>query len=73
MVLDLHRENLRLLGMGHSVDVVVGPGDLPVDGEPADRLSPLTGTLEPGDQLEGLRLLFEKNRPPRDATPRKEK
>jgi len=32
VVLDLHRENLRLLGMGHSVDVVVGPGDLPVDG-----------------------------------------
>ncbi len=56
VVLDLHRENLRLLGMGHSVDVVVGPGDLPVDGEPADRLSPLTGALEPGDQLEGLRL-----------------
>ena len=56
VVLDLHRENLRLLGMGHSVDVVVGPGDLPVDGEPADRRSPLTGALEPGDQLEGLRL-----------------
>ena len=25
VVLDLHRDNLRLLGMGHTVDVVVGP------------------------------------------------
>lgn len=56
VVLDLHRDNLRLLGMGHSVDVVVGPGDLPVDGVPADRLSPVGGTADPNEQLEGLRL-----------------
>jgi len=56
VVLDLHRDNLRLLGMGHTVDVVVGPGDLPTDGVPADRLSPLGGGTEPGDQLGGLRL-----------------
>lgn len=56
VVLDLHRENLRLLGMGHSVDVVVGQGDLPVDGEGADRVSPLGVDTEPSEQLEGLRL-----------------
>lgn len=57
VVLDLHRENLRLLGMSHAVDVVVGAGDLPAAGEAADRtVNPVTGPTAPEDHLEGLRL-----------------
>lgn len=53
VVLDLHRESLRLLGMQHEVDVVVGAGDLPVDGEP--RADAIAAPAQ-ADQLESLRL-----------------
>ena len=56
VVLDLHRDNLRLLGLQHAVDVVVGAGDLPAEGEGGDRTFPTTPASAPEDQIEGLRL-----------------
>ena len=56
VVLDLHRDNLRLLGLQHDVDVVVGPGDLPVDGEAADRSGTPVVVAAPEAQVEGVRL-----------------
>jgi hypothetical protein len=56
VVLDLHRENLRLLGLQHPVDVVVGAHDLPVEGQAGDRTFPAAPASAPEDQIEGLRL-----------------
>jgi hypothetical protein len=56
VVLDLHRDNLRLLGLGQPVDVVVGAGDLPVAGQAADRSLGAMGVAAPDEALEGLRL-----------------
>jgi len=57
VVLDLNPENLRLLGMGHAVDVVVGAGDLPGPDHTADRtLMPSAPGAGPDDALDGLRL-----------------
>ncbi|HYF44718.1 MAG TPA: hypothetical protein VD926_00815, partial [Acidimicrobiales bacterium] len=57
VVLDLNPENLRLLGMGQAVDVVVGSGDLPGPDHTADRtLLPTSPGAAPDDALEGLRL-----------------
>ena len=56
IVLDLHRDNLRLLGLQHDVDVVVGPGDLPAEGETADRSAGAVTPSAAEDHVEGLRL-----------------
>ena len=56
VVLDLHRDNLRLLGLHHDVDVVVGPGDLPAEGEAADRSGGPAVVAAPAEQVESLRL-----------------
>jgi hypothetical protein len=57
VVLDLHRENLRLLGLGHEVDVVVGAGDLPADGRPGTPAGmPTVADADPDEVLDGLRL-----------------
>ncbi|MET0883460.1 MAG: hypothetical protein ABWZ13_04850, partial [Acidimicrobiales bacterium] len=56
IVLDLHRDNLRLLGLQHDVDVVVGPGDLPAEGETADRSARAVTPSAAEDHVEGLRL-----------------
>jgi peptide chain release factor subunit 1 len=58
VVLDLDRESLRLLGLQHDVDVVVGAGDLPGDGETVDRSEGLGAAVPAGpeEQIEGLRL-----------------
>jgi hypothetical protein len=56
VVLDLHRENLRLLGMQHSVDVVVGAEDLAAagSGDPVDAVAAVAAA--PEEHVEGLRL-----------------
>ena len=46
---------------------------LDVTASPPKPLSYGAMKIKPFLTLEGLRLLFEKNRMPRDATPRKEK
>ena len=60
VVLDLHRDNLRLLGLGHDVDVVVGAGDLPAEGEGGERPTGVLPTVAPDagpdEVLDGLRL-----------------
>lgn len=56
IVLDLHRDNLRLLGLQHDVDVVVSPGDLPAEGETADRSAGPVTPAAAEDHVEGLRL-----------------
>ena len=56
IVLDLHRDNLRLLGLQHDVDVVVSPGDLPAEGETADRSAGPATPAAAEDHVEGLRL-----------------
>jgi hypothetical protein len=57
VVLDLHRDNLRLLGLHHDVDVVVGAGDLPADGErPTDVMPAVAADAGPDEVLDGLRL-----------------
>ncbi|HEY5696949.1 MAG TPA: hypothetical protein VIT01_05530 [Acidimicrobiales bacterium] len=56
IVLDLHRDNLRLLGLQHDVDVVVGPGDLPAEGETSDRSAGAVTPSAAEDHVEGLRL-----------------
>ncbi len=58
VVLDLDQESLRLLGLQHEVDVVVGPGDLPGEADEIDREQPARPAVinGPEQKVEGLRL-----------------
>ncbi len=62
VVLDLHRDNLRLLGMSKPVEVVVGADEMPRPGEAADRdpaAAVAAVAAAPEEHVEGLRLSME--------------